>query len=45
VGYCRYTLLRADPYWVGVLQALTDYAFYAGVGYQTTTGMGQARRR
>lgn len=45
VGYCRYTVLRADPYWVGVLQALTDYAFYAGVGYQTTTGMGQARRR
>ncbi|MGQ9466874.1 MAG: CRISPR system precrRNA processing endoribonuclease RAMP protein Cas6 [Anaerolineae bacterium] len=45
VGHCRYTVLRADPYWVGVLQALTDYAFYAGVGYQTTTGMGQARRR
>lgn len=45
VGRCRYTALRADPYWVGVLQALTDYAFYAGVGYQTTTGMGQARRK
>ncbi len=45
VGYCRYTVLRADPYWVGILRALTDYAFYAGVGYQTTTGMGQVRRR
>lgn len=45
VGRCRYAILRADPYWVGVLQALTDYAFYAGVGYQTTTGMGQARRK
>lgn len=45
VGRCRYTVLRADLYWVGVLQALTDYAFYAGVGYQTTTGMGQVRRK
>lgn len=45
VGHCRYAILRADPYWISVLQALTDYAFYAGVGYQTTTGMGQARRR
>ncbi|MGB9775456.1 MAG: CRISPR system precrRNA processing endoribonuclease RAMP protein Cas6 [Anaerolineae bacterium] len=44
VGRCRYAVLRADPYWLGVLHALTDYAFYAGVGYQTTTGMGQARR-
>jgi len=23
---------------------LTDYIFYAGVGYQTATGLGQARR-
>ncbi len=44
VGRCRYVVLRADPYWLGLLHALTDYAFYAGVGYQTTTGMGQARR-
>ncbi len=44
-GYCRYATLRPDPYWVGVLELLTNYAFYAGVGYQTTTGMGQARRR
>ncbi|MBC7228484.1 MAG: CRISPR system precrRNA processing endoribonuclease RAMP protein Cas6 [Thermoflexales bacterium] len=45
VGRCRYAVLRADPYWLGLLHALMDYAFYAGVGYQTTTGMGQVRRR
>ncbi|MFN3929723.1 MAG: CRISPR system precrRNA processing endoribonuclease RAMP protein Cas6 [Thermoflexus sp.] len=45
VGRCRYVVLRADPYWLAMVHALTDYAFYAGVGYQTTTGMGQARRR
>jgi len=44
VGRCRYVALRADPYWLGVLQALTEYAFWAGVGYQTTVGMGQARK-
>lgn len=44
VGRCRYTVLRADPYWQGVLELLTDYAFYAGVGYQTSQGMGQVRR-
>ncbi|MFN3762321.1 MAG: CRISPR system precrRNA processing endoribonuclease RAMP protein Cas6 [Anaerolineae bacterium] len=45
LGRCRYTVLRADPYWLSVLHVLTDYAFYAGVGYQTTAGMGQARRK
>jgi CRISPR-associated endoribonuclease Cas6 len=44
VGKCQYTALRRDRYWQGVIQLLTDYAFYAGVGYQTTAGMGQARR-
>lgn len=43
-GTCRYIALRRDPFWLGLIQLLTDYAFYAGVGYQTTTGMGQARR-
>ncbi len=43
-GTCRYTALRRDPYWLGLIQLLTDYAFYAGVGYQTAVGMGQARR-
>jgi len=44
VGRCQYTALRRDRYWLGVIQLLTDYAFYAGVGYQTTGGMGQVRR-
>ena len=44
VGRCRYTALNKDRYWLGVIQLLTDYAFYAGIGYQTTSGMGQARR-
>ena len=44
VGQCQYTALRRDRYWLGVIQLLTDYALYAGVGYQTTGGMGQARR-
>jgi len=44
VGRCRYTALNRDKYWLGVIQLLTDYAFYAGVGYRTTAGMGQVRR-
>jgi len=44
VGRCRYAALRADPYWLGVLHLLTEYAFWAGVGYQTTMGMGQVRK-
>ena len=44
MGRCQFTALNHDRYWVGIMQMLTDYAFYAGVGYQTTMGMGQARR-
>lgn len=44
VGHCRYIALNKDRYWLGVIQLLSDYAFYAGVGYQTTRGMGQVRR-
>jgi CRISPR-associated endoribonuclease Cas6 len=44
VGQCSFTALNRDRYWVSVLQLLTDFAFYAGVGYQTTVGLGQARR-
>jgi len=44
VGSCRYTALNRDRYWLGLIQMLADYAFYAGVGYQTTAGLGQARR-
>ncbi len=45
VGRCRYTATNRDRYWLGMVQLLTDFAFYAGVGYQTTVGMGQVRRR
>jgi len=44
VGRCRYTALKRDRYWLGLVQILTDFAFYAGVGYQTAAGLGQARR-
>ncbi|HEY73855.1 MAG: CRISPR-associated protein Cas6 [Chloroflexi bacterium] len=44
VGHCRYIALNQDRYWLSVIQLLSDYAFYAGVGYQTTRGMGQVRR-
>ena len=44
IGPVRYAALNHDRYWLSVLQTLADFAFYAGVGYQTTTGMGQVRR-
>jgi len=44
VGRCRYVALNKDRYWLGVMQLLTDYALYAGVGYQTAAGLGQVRR-
>jgi len=45
VGWCRYVATNRDRYWLGVFQMLTDFAFFAGVGYQTAVGMGQVRRR
>jgi len=33
VGRCRYVAVNRDRYWLGVIQLLTDYAFYASVGY------------
>lgn len=44
VGEVTYRALNADRYWVGVMQMLARFALYAGVGAQTTTGMGQVRR-
>jgi CRISPR-associated endoribonuclease Cas6 len=43
VGRCRYTAVNPDRYWLSLVHLLTEYAFYAGVGYQTTSGMGQTR--
>ncbi len=44
VGEAGYTATRYDRYWMGVLALLADFALYAGVGRQVTTGFGQARR-
>jgi CRISPR-associated endoribonuclease Cas6 len=43
-GRVTYHALSADRYWLSALHTLADYARFAGVGVQTTTGMGQARR-
>ncbi|MGC8825677.1 MAG: CRISPR system precrRNA processing endoribonuclease RAMP protein Cas6 [Anaerolineae bacterium] len=43
VGQAVFLALNSDRYWVGGLHLLAEYAFFAGVGYQTTMGMGQAR--
>lgn len=45
VGRVTYRLLdRPATAEAGILNALADFAFYAGVGYRTTMGMGQVRR-
>lgn len=44
VGTASYVALSSDGYWRGILQILTDFAFYSGVGSGTTNGMGQAKR-
>ena len=43
-GYCVYGVVGEYPAEVRHLNALADFAFYAGVGYKTTMGMGQCRR-
>jgi CRISPR-associated endoribonuclease Cas6 len=44
VGEATYTALGGDRYWTSVMQMLAEFALYSGVGVQTATGMGQARR-
>lgn len=45
VGRLTYRLLdRPDSAECRLLNGLADFAFYAGVGYRTTMGMGQVRR-
>jgi CRISPR-associated endoribonuclease Cas6 len=44
VGSCTYVLRRKDRYWMGLVHLLAAFALYAGVGKQTTMGMGQVRR-
>ena len=44
VGQVTYGLMAADEPIRCQLNALADFAFYAGVGMKTTMGMGQCRR-
>lgn len=43
VGDCTYVLRVKDRYWMGLIHLLAGFAFYAGVGKQTTMGMGRTR--
>lgn len=43
VGVVHYLLLKKEKYWARLLNLLAAYSFYAGVGYQTTVGLGQTK--
>jgi CRISPR-associated endoribonuclease Cas6 len=43
VGYVVYKCRRQEPTYLAALNALTRLAFFTGVGYQTTRGMGLTR--
>ena len=43
VGRATYAIVKKDKYWASLLNLLSQYAFYSGVGYQTTAGLGQTR--
>lgn len=43
-GACTYRIMDDDPTYVGQLNALADFALFAGTGMKTTQGMGQTRR-
>jgi len=42
-GHSTFTALNDDPYYTALLNLLAAFAFYAGVGYQTTSGLGQVK--
>lgn len=42
-GQASFRALNKDPYRLSLLHLLSDFAFYSGVGYQTTAGLGQCR--
>lgn len=44
IGRTRYSILGGDVRWLPFIHLLADLAFWTGVGYQVTRGMGQARR-
>ncbi len=43
VGVCRYAMTNKDRYWMGLVRLLAAFSLYAGVGKQTTMGLGQCR--
>lgn len=43
VGVCEFHATTTDRYWLGSINTLADFAFYAGVGHRATMGMGQTR--
>ncbi|MEZ4618464.1 MAG: CRISPR system precrRNA processing endoribonuclease RAMP protein Cas6 [Caldilineaceae bacterium] len=44
VGQVTYKALHGDSYQRALIQLLADFAFYGGVGMETTFGMGQVYR-
>lgn len=44
IGQAGYVVVNRDRYWTSLLNLLTAYSFYSGVGYQTTIGLGQTRQ-
>ena len=44
VGQTTYRAVVPDRYFHCIMQMLADFALYSGVGVQTASGMGQARR-
>lgn len=44
-GSCAYVAVDTDPYWLRILHLLSAFAFFSGVGYKTTMGLGQTHSR
>lgn len=44
VGHCSYRVMNGDAELARKVNALADFARFAGIGQKTTQGMGQARR-
>ena len=43
VGRITYTAVHYDPYWMGMVCTLAEFAQFAGVGAGTSMGLGQCR--
>lgn len=42
-GRVTYKILSHDRYWLSVMNLLSAFSIYSGVGYQTAAGLGQVR--